>query len=228
MILIVDMCKPDSYDTSSGSFALKRKFEKMTGHPCVVMNFPDVTIDFVERYVIKAIFITGFGYGWGNVPVPKLRNISDLMHQTTVPAYAACGGHQLLGFIFNKNLRKVKLLADEPMRKLKPGEPDWEHSYHPGYFTERGIHPIEIVKRDPLFAGLPKTMLLPEAHYCEIKKLPRDFVLLASSENCKIQAMRHKERPIYGCQFHAETWTDAYPHGKRVMENFFRIAGLRG
>lgn len=70
-------------------------------------------------------------------------------------------------------------------------------------------------------------MWLPEAHYCEVKRIPKDFVLLASSENCENQVMRHAVRPIYGCQFHAENWTDAYPDGKKVMENFFKIAGLR-
>lgn len=226
MILIVDMSQPQSYDSSGGSFALKRKFEKITGRPCVTMNYPDVDADFVQGYGIKAIFITGFGYGWHNVSVPKLAGLSDLMHRTEVPTLGACGGHQLLGVIFNKDLRRVKALADEPMRKLRPGEPDWQHGYHPGYFTEMGIQTVEIARRDPLFAGLPKKMRLPEAHYCEIKKLPKDFVLLASNGNCKVQAMRHKDRPIYGAQFHAETWTDAYPHGKRVIENFFRIAGL--
>jgi len=227
MILIADMTEPDRYETAGGSFKNKRKFEALTGHPCVVMNYPDVNPDFVERYDIKAIFITGTGYPWERVEVPKLYGISDLMRQTRLPVYGACGGHQLLGFIFNRDLRQVKRLADEPVRKLRRGEPDWTHAYHPGYFTETGIHPIKIVKRDPLFAGLPKTMLLPEAHYCEVKKVPKDFALLGSGENCKIQVMRHAERPIYGCQFHAENWTDAYPHGKRVMENFFKIAGLR-
>ena len=145
MILIVSMDQPKKYDTGGGAWTNKRRFEKITGHPCVVMTYPDASIDFVERYPIKAVFITGFGYGWGNVLVPKLRNLSDLMHQTEVPTFAACGGHQLLGFIFNKNLRKVKKLADEPMRKLRPGEPDLEPSYHPGYFTERGVHDVRIV-----------------------------------------------------------------------------------
>jgi GMP synthase (glutamine-hydrolysing) len=112
------------------------------------------------------------------------------------------------------------------MRKLRPGEPDWHDSYRPGYFKEKGIHAVEIVKRDPLFAGLPRKMLLPEAHYCEVKKLPPGFSLLATNANCRIQAMRCDERPIYGVQFHPEAWTDHYQDGKRIMTNFFRIAGL--
>ncbi|MCK5805837.1 MAG: gamma-glutamyl-gamma-aminobutyrate hydrolase family protein [Lentisphaeria bacterium] len=227
MILIADMCQPHRYDTAGCSFKIKRKFEALTGHPCVVMNYPDVNTAFVERYGIQAIFITGTGYGWETVEVSKLHGISDLMRQTQLPVYGACGGHQLLGFIFNKNLRRVKQLADEPMRKLRRGEPDWHDSYRPGYFTERGMHPIKVLEKDPLFTTLPKTMWLHESHYCEVKKVPKDFVLLASSENCRIQVMRHADRPIYGCQFHAENWTDAYPHGKKLMENFFSIAGLR-
>ena len=92
MNLIVDMSQPQSYDSSGGSFALKRKFEKITGRPCVTMNYPDVDADFVQGYGIKANFITGFGYGWHNVSVPKLAGLSDLMHRTEVPTLGACGG----------------------------------------------------------------------------------------------------------------------------------------
>ena len=56
MILIADMCEPDRYETAGGSFKIKRKLEAMTGHPCVVMNYPDVSTSFVERYDIRAIF----------------------------------------------------------------------------------------------------------------------------------------------------------------------------
>ena len=101
MILIVDMDQPEHYDAGNGSFRLKRKMERMTGHPCVAMNYPDVSLEFVSRYGIGAIFITGFGYGWDKVPVQKLWPLSDLMHQTDVPTWGACGGHQLLGFIFS-------------------------------------------------------------------------------------------------------------------------------
>ena len=72
MILIADMCEPDRYETAGGSFKNKRKFEAMTGHPCVVMNYPDVNTDFVERYDIKAIFITGTGYLRLSVPRREL------------------------------------------------------------------------------------------------------------------------------------------------------------
>ena len=226
MILIVSMDQPQNYDTAGGDWTNKRRFEKLTGHPCVVMNYPEASVDFVEKYPVKAIFITGFGYGWENVPVKKLYNVSDLVHTTDIPTLGACGGHQLLGFLFNRDIRKIKRLRGQPMRRLEPGEPDTDPSYHPGYYKEAGMHEVRIVQRDPIFAGLRERIRVPQAHYCEIKRLPRNFVLLASSPNCRIQAMRHTTRPIYGTQFHPEEWTDAYPDGKKLLTNFFRLAGL--
>ena len=82
------------------------------------------------------------------------------------------------------------------------------------------------MKRDPLFKGLRSGFMACEYHRCQVEKLPKDFVLLASTGGTGVQAYRHKTRPIYGTQFHPENWTDYYPAGKRVIENFFRIAGI--
>ena len=69
-------------------------------------------------------------------------------------------------------------------------------------------------------------MRVPEAHYCEIKTLPPGFELLASSPECRIEMMKHRERPLYGAQFHAEIWQAPYNDGEKIMRNFFRLAGL--
>ena len=49
-----------------------------------------------------------------------------------------------------------------------------------------------------------RQMMLRCAHYCEVKKLPPGFELLASSGHCRIAAVRHRDRPLYGTQFHPE------------------------
>jgi hypothetical protein len=38
--------------------------------------------------------------------------------------------------------------------------------------------------------------------------------------------MKHRSRPIYSAQFHAETWQPPYTDGEIIMRNFFRIAGI--
>ena len=81
------------------------------------------------------------------------------------------------------------------------------------------------MSRDPIFKGLRKRMFVLGAHYCEIKKLPPGLIHLAHNDNCEIQAMRHRDKPLYGAQFHAEEWTAHYQDGKAFITNFFRLAG---
>jgi len=226
MILIVSMERPERYDHSGGEWQALRRFERLTGRPCVTLNYPDASLEFLKRYPIKAIFIEGFGYGWEKVPVPKLKAIDRLLHETDLPVLGACGGHQLIGHCFNQDLSRVKALQAAPMRKLKRGEPDVEPDYHPGFLKEHGIYEVTVTRKDPLFDGLKQRIMVCQSHFGEVKRVPKDFVLLAQSSECKIQAMRHKTRPLFGVQFHPERWDDAYPDGKQLLINFFKIAGL--
>ena len=67
------------------------------------------------------------------------------------------------------------------------------------------------------------TVTMRCSHYCEVKKLPKGFELLASSDHCRIEAMRHKHKPLYGTQFHPEAYDEPFLHGKRLLENFAAI-----
>jgi GMP synthase (glutamine-hydrolysing) len=96
----------------------------------------------------------------------------------------------------------------------------------PGIFSEYGFHYVQKVEDDPLLAGIPDPFFVREWHTCEVKTLPPEFVLLASNENCRVQAMRHRSRLLYGTQFHPEAYVEAYPHGRTILRNFFRLAGL--
>jgi GMP synthase-like glutamine amidotransferase len=50
-------------------------------------------------------------------------------------------------------------------------------------------------------------------------------VPLADSEACRIQAIRHASRPLYGVQFHPERYSQRHPDGRTIMANFFGLAG---
>ena len=60
-----------------------------------------------------------------------------------------------------------------------------------------------------------------ESHNDEVTQLPKDFVALASSENCDIQAMRHRDRPLFGLQFHPEVEHTQF--GADIFRNFLRL-----
>ena len=227
MILIVSMSRPEEHDKASTRGELKRKFEKLTGVPALVQHYSQVTPALVDSLPLDAIFITGSGCPWPEVDPRELDGFYDVMMATDIPTHGACAGHQLLGFFFNADdFHAVEKLDDEFVRRLHPGEPVSVSDKYPGQFVEQGIFEMEILVEDPIFEGFDGSLLVPESHFCEVKTLPPDFIHLARNENTEIQAMKHRDRLIYGTQFHAETWTEKFDDGKRFMQNFFRIAGL--
>ncbi len=227
MVLYVVMAKSQEdylQRAAESAFAHKLRFEELSGWPCLAMRYPWVTPEAISQYPFRAVIIGGFGHGWDEMELAELYGLYDLLHTTQLPVLGICGGHQLVAHAFTQDFRQVQGLRDEPMRRLQPGEPDWEPDYHPGYFVEKGMQPVRVVHPDPLFAGLPEVVYVRQSHYCEVKQLPPDFRLLASNDHCRLQAMRHQHRLVYGVQFHPENYTDHYPHGRQILSNFFGIA----
>jgi GMP synthase-like glutamine amidotransferase len=203
----------------------KLRFEAASGMPCLIRRYTEVTPAAVARYPFRALVISGFATGFDQLDRPGLLGICDLLHSTSLPVLGLCGGHQLIAVAFNNDFPQIEPLEDAPMRQLRPGEPDFSPDYHPGWYTETGMQSVRLLEpADPLFAGLPETLMVLESHYCEVKRLPPGFQLLATNDNCQVQAMRHAERPIYGTQFHPEAYTEHYSDGRRLLENFFAMA----
>ena len=72
---------------------------------------------------------------------------------------------------------------------------------------ELGLLPVTLSpqgREDPLFSTLPDPFITPLGHQEQVVELPRDGVLLASTQRCRIQAYRIKNRPVYSTQFHPE------------------------
>src|SRR3989338_11182915 len=116
---------------------------------------------------------------------PRGNNIVDShakfyvwVRTTHIPFLGICAGHQIIGKLFG-----AQLVRDKEQ--------------------EIGDLPIYVDVNDPIFAGLGKTFVVRQGHNHAIT-LPEEFVLLAHSDNCKVQVMKHRLKPIYTCQFHAE------------------------
>lgn len=92
-----------------------------------------------------------------------------------------------------------------------------------GKKREYGPTEIAIKKPSKLFSGLSKKQDTWMSHGDQVVKLPRDFVGLASSENCRFAAMADEKRKIYGLQFHPEVIHTR--GGTTILENFIKITG---
>jgi GMP synthase (glutamine-hydrolysing) len=106
------------------------------------------------------------------------------------PILGICHGHQLIGVLHGSRLIR-------------------------GEQGEDGVHCITIEKDSPLFAGLENNFKV-EQHHEDCITLPDGFRLLASSTKCRVQAMVHRQKPIYTVQFHAENHSE-------ILLNFVKI-----
>jgi len=91
---------------------------------------------------------------------------------------------------------------------------------------EYGPAELRVLSTEDLFYGLDsnRKYRVWMSHGDRIEVLPPDFVSIAESENSPYASMRHKERPLFGVQFHPEVVHTEI--GREVLSNFvFRICG---
>ena len=110
--------------------------------------------------------------------------VCEVLQKCEVPMICFCGSHQLIGGSLTCGLNQ----NIKPMRKISPDEdfprvPKSATSDASQYFVAVGFFPIKRVKEDPIFTGLPELMIMKCNHYCELKSLPTDFEIIASSEH---------------------------------------------
>jgi anthranilate synthase component 2 len=81
---------------------------------------------------------------------------------------------------------------------------------------------ITFDKTEPIFAGIPENISIARYHSlaAEGESLPDCLQVLATTEDGEVMAVKHKEKEIYGFQFHPESVLTEY--GKEMLENFLK------
>lgn len=110
-----------------------------------------------------------------------------------IPILGICFGHQILGMLHGARIA------------LQKEERDWV--------------PISFFHESQLLKSIPHECLMLQDH-CESISIPYNFSLLGSSDYCVNEAMQHKDKPIFGVQFHPEVSGNL---GTRLIENFVNI-----
>jgi len=126
-----------------------------------------------------------------------LGNCGEYLEKSKVPILGICAGHQFMARFYGGEVR-------------------------PSTVPEFGkINLMIVEKDDPLFVGVPARSVVWESHNDEVTVVPKDFIVLAESETCKVQAMRHTNKPFYGLQFHPEVEHTEY--GEQIFKNFIAL-----
>lgn len=215
LYVITDTAARYRKDSGAGWFRISRLLEKLSGAPCLMLHYKQISIDLLAAIRPWAICHSGNTTDFSEYDVLENKKYRQVILDYNAAQIGFCGGHQIMAYFFGSTLG--------PMRRLKPNEPDIS-PYSPGYFKEWGIYPVRIVAKDPLFAGCGNIIRVQEYHRDEVKKLGAPLKLLASSAECRVQAFRHREKPLYGTQFHPEQSPKNFPAGLKILKNFFRIA----
>src|SRR5262249_12298752 len=100
-----------------------------------------------------------------------------------MPLFGSCWGHQMLARAFGGEV--VSDVARKEMGSIEVK------------LTPEG-------GKDELFGRFPDTFTAQSGHKDHISRLPEGVETLAYTEKSPYQAIRMKNRPIYGVQFHAD------------------------
>jgi GMP synthase (glutamine-hydrolysing) len=167
-----------------------------------------VSLDRVRDLSPSHIILSGQSHPWEDYSAESLRGVFDVIQGASQPVLGVCGGHQQIALAYGA---EVAL-----MERLGPGKG------YQGARRERGYYEVETTGVG-VFRDLPNKVTVWHSHCDEVKDLPPAFELTASNKTCKIQAMQHENRPLFGVQFHPELFDEEFPAGRRVIENFLAL-----
>src|SRR3989454_730535 len=169
---------------------------------CEIHPF-DVPLETIRRLAPEGIILSG---GPASVydddaPMPAPAVLDELRYGT-LPVLGICYGMGVLNLAFGGEAAR---------------------SAH----KEFGPADVRILHLDPLFAlGGGRTTRVWMSHGDRMTALGGDLETLAASANSPYAAFRHREKPIYGVQFHPEVTHTA--DGREILRNFvLRVAGAR-
>ncbi len=126
----------------------------------------------------------------------KLGNTADILDKANFPILGICVGAQFIVAYFG-------------------GEADAAAT------PEYGAMDVIITEPGDILEGIKTPFKAWESHNDEIKILPEDFINLAHSASCKVQAFKYLKKPYYGLQFHPEV--EHTEQGSDIFKNFVKI-----
>ncbi len=151
----------------------------------------DISVDRVRELDPLALILSG---GPNSVYEPGAPRCDPSLFDLNVPTLGLCYGLQL---------------ACDVLGGRVEGCPN----------REFGRAECRVIARDePLFHGVPELSTVWMSHGDQVLDAGPDFLPLAATPSCPIAAVRHRERPFLGLQFHPEVAHTDY--GALILGNF--------
>ena len=178
----------DNYD--SFVFNVEQYVKELTSEDVLSVRNDKITLEEIRKLNPSKIILS---------PGPKHPKDSGicleiLRSDLNAPILGICLGHQAIGLVSGASIKRL------------------EKPFH-GKTSN-----IEILDAEPLFTGLANKFEVMRYHSLYVDDLPSNLKPLAVSEDGVIMALRDIARPVFGIQFHPESYFTQY--GKKIIENF--------
>ena len=178
----------DNYD--SFVFNVEQYLRELTDEEVRCVRNDKITLDEIRRLNPSKIVLS---------PGPKHPQDSGicleiLKSDIAAPILGICLGHQAIGLVYGAKIKRLE----------KP------------YHGKTSL--IKVSRKEPLFTGLPDEFEVMRYHSLYVDELPSNLQASAVSEDGVVMALSVKDRPIFGIQFHPESYFTQY--GKKIIENF--------
>ena len=184
----------DNYD--SFTYNLVQELAELGAEPTVVRN-DAWTVDHVRDFAPDGIVISP---GPGSPANARDIGISnDVIRELgpRVPLLGVCLGHQCIGYVFGARIVRAPELLHGKTSQI----------YHRG---------------EGVLDGLPIPFEATRYHSLIVERasLPHELKVTAETHDEIVMAVRHREYPIEGVQFHPESVLTA--EGMRLLRNFLK------
>ena len=143
-----------------------------------------------KKFNIKGLILSG---GPSSVYESNAPKIDPRILEINLPILGLCYGHQLIAHIAKGKVE-------------------------PAICKEYGIAQVEIDRSVGVLEGSGKKEKVWMSHGDTVFSPPSGFEVLAHTKSCPVAAFRHKEKPIYGLQWHPEVIHTE--NGMRMLRNF--------
>ena len=174
---------------------------------CTTVQFRDVHAGYEVEKDIDAVVLSGSKARIVNtIHRDMFKETIDLINRLHRPTLGICYGYQLICWSLGC---EVASLAEPVIDRFE------------------GVRVVEV---DDIFAGFEENQIIPlaQSHYDFVRKGSLDLaglILLADSQSCEVEAVKHRHDMFYGVQFHPER-INIKGHtslaGHKVLENFFK------
>ncbi len=163
------------------------------GFEVVVKKHDEITLEEIRLLKPEKIIIS---------PGPKRPEDAGISMEAiksfykVIPILGVCLGHQCIGQLFGVHVVHAKSVLHGKTSQIS----------HDG----KGI-----------FEGVKNPFAAARYHSLAIEKVPEGFELRAWAEDNEIMSIQHKQYPLYGIQFHPESFMTE--DGKKLVKNFLSI-----